>query len=287
MHMGNYTWEQAVQWLRDQPDQDWLVRACYYDDPLLQAAERFANSDEWLAVRDFLPQPPGLALDLGAGRGISSYALARDGWQVTALEPDRSPVVGSGAIRALAAEANLSISIIEEYGETLHFDNDTFDLVYGRQVLHHARNLPKLCQEAARVLRPGGCFVATREHVISKPDDLDAFLRSHPLHHLYGGEHAYLLGEYRSAITHSGMSLVKILAPFESVINYFPMTREEWHAACSRPLAWIVGERIARMLTSERHVFGRWLLSRLASWRARWSHEPGRLYSFVAERPRT
>lgn len=123
------------------------------------------------------------------------------------------------AIRALVAEANLPISIVEEYGETLPFDDDTFDLVYGRQALHHARDLPKLCQEAARVLRPGGHFIATREHVISKPDDLEAFLRSGPLHHLYGGEQVRVLGEYRSAITHSGMSLVKILAPFENVIN--------------------------------------------------------------------
>ena len=34
------TWEQAVQWLREQPDMQGLVQACYFDDPLAQAAER-------------------------------------------------------------------------------------------------------------------------------------------------------------------------------------------------------------------------------------------------------
>src|SRR5437016_10424413 len=105
------TWEQAVQWLRNQPGQETLVRACYYDDPLLGAAQRFAGSDEWKETLALIPAPSGLALDLGAGRGISSYALARAGWQVTALEPDLSPIVGGPAIQSLAKEARLPIRV--------------------------------------------------------------------------------------------------------------------------------------------------------------------------------
>ena len=129
--MHDYTWEQAVQWLRRQPDQEALVRGCYYDDPLLAAAQRFADSEEWQAVKIFLPGSGGQALDLGAGRGISSYALARDGWQVTALEPDPSPLVGAAAIKTLAQETGLPIRVVEDYGEMLPFDDCTFDLVYG------------------------------------------------------------------------------------------------------------------------------------------------------------
>ena len=46
----------------------------------------------------------GQALDVGAGRGIASYALAREGFTVTVLEPDDSHLVGAGAIRSLAEE---------------------------------------------------------------------------------------------------------------------------------------------------------------------------------------
>ena len=105
------TWEQAVQWLRSQPDQQDLVHAAYYDDPLLSAADRYWRSEEWCAVREFLPPGKGTALDAGAGRGISSFALAKDGFGVTALEPDPSAIVGAEAIRSLAREAGLPIGV--------------------------------------------------------------------------------------------------------------------------------------------------------------------------------
>ena len=169
----NYvSWDAAVEWMRNQPECAELVKACFYDDPLRNAAERYYASTEWQAVRALTSAKRGRALDLGAGRGISSYALARDGWQVCALEPDPSNVVGAGAIRALARDAKLDIQVEQNWGESLPYTDETFDLVYGRQVLHHASDLRQLCREAARVLKPGGIFIATREHVISRHADL-------------------------------------------------------------------------------------------------------------------
>ena len=109
--MPTISWEQAVQWLREKPDQQELVRACYFDDPLIEAAERFWQSVEWQSIAALLPHSKGRALDLGAGRGISSYALARDGWAVSALEPDPSNLVGAGAIRTLVQESGLPIEV--------------------------------------------------------------------------------------------------------------------------------------------------------------------------------
>lgn len=269
MNSGPMTWEQAVESLRSQPAQAALVEACFYDDPLEAAARRYHASSEWRAVRDLLPGTPGSALDIGAGRGIAAYALARDGWRTTALEPDPSRVVGAGAIRTLAQDAKLAIEVVQDWGETLPFADASFDLVHARQVMHHARDLERLGREIGRVLRPGGTFIATREHVISRKEDLGAFLDQHPLHRLYGGENAYLLAEYESAIRGGGMRLARVLSPFASDINVYPQTLADIRALLARRFH-LPHPALMPML-GVRAIGAR-------------SEAPGRLYSFVAHK---
>jgi ubiquinone/menaquinone biosynthesis C-methylase UbiE len=281
MNDKQLTWEEAVRWLKSQSDRQDLVEACYYDDPLIDAAERFTKSEEWQAVYEITKNwLPGKVLDLGAGRGISSYAFAKVGCQVTALEPDPSSLVGAGAIQSLFKQTDFPIQIIREYGETLPFPDRTFDIVYGRAVLHHAQDLPKLCREAARVLKQGGIFLATREHVISKPEDLQTFLDSHALHFLYGGENAYLLKQYRQCIVESGLVLRKIYGSLDSVINYAPMSFSQCQTKFFAVLQKYLGTYLARSLTSRPDIIS--VLSRCYTLSDR---TPGRLYSFVAVKP--
>lgn len=263
------TWEQSVLWLKSQPDQDALVKACFYDDPLLDAAQRFYASTEWKAVQSLIGPPRGRALDIGAGRGISAFALAKDGWVTVALEPDSSQVVGAGAIRKLAAEGNLRIEVVETWGEALPFESDSFDLVHIRQVLHHARDLKQLCSEIGRVLKPGGIMIATREHVLSHRQDLNEFLKRHPLHALYGGENAFLLEEYLDALRAAGIELSKVLNPLESDINLYPETRASLKA------------RIARKLKLPSASL---IPDSLLSLRGKLINDPGRLYTFFGFR---
>jgi SAM-dependent methyltransferase len=263
------TWEEAVLWLRAQPDQAQLVRDGFYDDPLIDAAQRYYASSEWDAVRRLIGRPGGRALDVGAGRGISSYALARDGWAMTALEPDPSPVVGGGAIRDVAAASGLPIEVVEEWGETMPFRDGVFDLVYGREVLHHARSLPALCAEMARVLKPGGLFLATREHVIFKDADLGTFLAKHPLHSIYGGEHAYRLSEYRAAIEGAGIRLTRVINPWASAVNLYPRSAAE--------VARLIHDRLPFVPTAV-------LTPRILGWLGWLLRSPGTSYSFVGRR---
>ncbi len=274
------TWEEAVRWLVAQPDQQELVRACYYDPPLSQAAQRYWRSVEWRAIRELLPTPPGRALEIGAGNGIASFALAKDGWEVCALEPDPSSLVGNGAIQALAQEYELPIKVIEKFGESLPFPDDAFDLVLARQVLHHARDLRQLCAEVGRVLRPGGVLVAVREHVITFRRDLGRFLAKHPLHHLYGGENAYQLTEYVDAIRGGGLTVSKVLGPFESVVNYAPLSFEELKRECLRRLKRFPAGGVVAKLFANDAAF-RMALRAVSVF----DHRAGRLYSFVARKP--
>jgi SAM-dependent methyltransferase len=275
------TWEDAVQWLRSQPEKQDLVLNAYYDDPLIAAAERYWKSCEWEEVRKFLGSTKGEALDVGAGRGIASYALAREGFAVTALEPDGSRLVGAGAIRSLAEETTLPITVAQEFSEDLPFDNGQFDIAFGRAVLHHTKNLHSACREFFRVLKPGGRLIAVREHVISRKKDLPVFLARHPLHRLYGGENAFLLSTYTDALLQAGFAIDVVLSPFSSVINYAPYTEQA--------LKDVIADRLGGKLAMRgllRRAFclpGLWSLARRTlSWVDR---RPGRLYSFVCTRP--
>jgi len=274
------SWEEAVSWLVAQPDQQDLVRDCYFDSTPESAAARYSRSDEWNAIRALLPTVPGRALDLGAGRGIASYALAKGGWTVVAIEPDPSDLVGRGAIRRIAQSEELPIEALEEFGERLPCESVSFDLILARQVLHHAKDLSALCTEVFRVLKPGGTFIAVRDHVITSPDDLQDFLRVHPLHQLYGGEYAYQSSEYVAALRAAGFQVERMLRSFDSVINYAPNTRESLRDELQRrlgrlPLGGIVGWCLNGELILD---FALAVLSRV-------DRRPGRLYSFVCRKP--
>lgn len=274
------TWEAAVTWLRDQPDRRQLVLDAYYDDPLIVAADRYYNSGEWRAISPLVQEKTGRALDIGAGRGIASYALAREGFHVTALEPDPSSIVGAAAIRALATEAELPIDVVEEFSERLPFADAVFDVVFARAVLHHTRDLEGACREMHRVLKPGGIFIAAREHVISKEEDLPEFLDLHPLHHLYGGEHAFLLDRYESALRHAGFPRVDVLSPLQSPINLFPNTIDTMRDAIVDKLSRKIPLRpVLRAALSSNRLF-----ELLLSVAERFDNRPGRLYSFVCHK---
>jgi SAM-dependent methyltransferase len=277
---GKMTWEQAVVELRRDPTKASLVWDSYFDDPLPESAARFHESEEWKEIQSLLKgKMPGRVLDVGAGRGIASYAFSKDGCCVTALEPDPSPVVGAGAIRTMCKEAGCSIEVVEKEGARNPFSDSSFDIVYGRAVLHHIGDLSSFFREVNRLLVKDGAFIFTREHVISRKEDLQSFLDSHPLHHAYGGENALLLKEYVDPMLRAGLALTKIIGPFESPINRFPMSNEEFEKMVIDFAARIVPFPVAQLcgkLRWIRNSYGRLMASK--------TRIPGRLYSFLGEK---
>jgi hypothetical protein len=138
------------------------------------------------------------------------------------------------------------------------------------------------CREFLRVLKPGGRLLAVREHVISRPQDLPAFLDLHPLHKLYGGENAFLLPQYKAAIRAAGFRLDTVLAPLESAINYAPYTEVSLRAELATRISYgLPGAKqfVAGLLG----VPPLWAVARRLLERV--DRRPGRLYSFVAQRP--
>lgn len=261
-----------------------LVTSLYWDEDVGAAAERFRHGSEFAEVSRLLtrrlPSRPWVVLDVGAGVGVSSYAFAMDGNLVTAIEPDPSDILGRGAFERLRHQTAARMQCIDAVGEGLPVPDSTFDVVYTRQVLHHASDLRSMAREFGRVLRPGGVVLATREHVISRPDDLSAFLNIHATHKYLGNEHAYLLTEYLDAFVGAGFQKLDVLGPLSSVINRFPVTDAQFARDCANRLERRFGVRIARFLSSQqvvRSVIARYLDSR--------SDAPGRMYSFLFRWP--
>jgi SAM-dependent methyltransferase len=195
---------------------------------------------------------------------------------------DAIVLVGAQAIHGLAAASGLPIEVTQEFSERLPFADAQFDVVFARAVLHHTSDLPAACREFLRVLKPGGRLLAVREHVISRPEDLPAFLDLHPLHKLYGGENAFLLTQYAAAIRAAGFRLDAVLAPFESAINYAPYTK----ASLRTELVARISRRIPGAKQLVAGLLGLpplWAVARRVLERV--DHRPGRLYSFIARRP--
>jgi len=96
--------------------------------------------------------PGDRVLDIAAGTGTSSAALARRGADVTALDFSRGMI-------EVGRERHPDITFVEGDAEALPFDDDVFDAVTISFGLRNV-NRPKVAlAEMLRVLKPGGRLV--------------------------------------------------------------------------------------------------------------------------------
>ena len=267
----------AIRQLRaDQANAD-LIRDAYLDADPVAAAERFEHSGEFFEVLTLLEGSVRGAdiLDVGAGNGIASAAFAKSGADVVALDPDPGEDVGLAALRV--ATAGLPVRAMLAVGEAIPLEDSCVDVVFARQVLHHARDLERLVGECARVLRPGGVLLACREHVVDDEAQLEEFLAGHPVHQLAGGEHAYPRANYVAALIGAGLRVERVIQPLDSLINAFPEVRTE------SELRALPRER----MRATRGVLGASIAAVAPGWtRARLNGRgAGRMYSFVARKP--
>jgi ubiquinone/menaquinone biosynthesis C-methylase UbiE len=267
--------------MRGQAEHTELVKLCYLDQDNLEAAKRFMASEEFQEVSKLLQlrdrTTPAKVLDLGCGNGIASYAFASLNCEVTAVDPDTSDDVGLMAADRLRAHISSgSITTIQATAESLPFPDNTFDVIYERQALHHFSDLVQGLTECARVLKPGGLFLATREHIVNDAKQLEEFFAGHILHQKHGGENAYPVAHYTNSLKQAGFTVVRQLAPMDNVINHFPASNADvnqsmrhWFAS---KLGNTLGGTIAEMPFAERAYRG---------FRSMRDQSPGRLYSFL------
>ena len=110
-----------------------------------------------------LPAPGRLTLDIGCGEGRVSRDLRELGHRVVGV--DRSP-----SMIAAAREADPEGEYVEADAAALPFEDGSADLAIAFMSLMDMDDMPASVRELARVLEPGGLFVASVVHPSTPPD---------------------------------------------------------------------------------------------------------------------
>lgn len=213
---------EAIKHLRNDKNSRQIIIDSYLDENVLEAAKRFAASVEFSETLKIIgPLKELVVLDLGAGNGIASYAFALNGAkEVIAFEPDDCPVTGVAVINDLVK--GMSVKTVKGYAEAIPLADDSVDIVYGRQVLHHLPDLNKSFSEIARILKRGGHFIFVREPVVDSAAELKTFLEKHIMHNLACNESAYSQDAYIAPAVKAGLRVDSIIQHWDTVINAYP-----------------------------------------------------------------
>jgi ubiquinone/menaquinone biosynthesis C-methylase UbiE len=140
-----------------------------------------AGAEEWLelvrdpshrhdehdaVIRELLPEPGGVALDVACGEGRFTRALAALGFEATGLDRSEKLIAAARVAdpegRYVVAEAN-----------ALPIEGESARLVLCVNALMHIVELDDALREFARVLVPGGVLVAGLVHPVAEAGEFD------------------------------------------------------------------------------------------------------------------
>jgi len=136
-----------------------------------------AITDGWLELSGSVP-PAGLAVDLGAGFGAHTIALARRGWRVVAVDTAKL-LLAELAERASGLPVAVACDDLLNFPEHLpRGERPAAVLCMGDTLTHLSsrEDVRGLCQSVAECLLPGGKFIATFRDYTSPPAGAARFI---------------------------------------------------------------------------------------------------------------
>jgi SAM-dependent methyltransferase len=171
---------------------------------------RYTEYAPWMPeVMGFKEFAGARLLEVGCGMGTDLLQFARGGAKVTGVDlTPRSIEISRQHLAVYGERGDFAISD----GETLPFDNDSFDVVYSNGVLHHTPDTAGAVREVHRVLRPGGQARVMLYHRGSAAYWGDIILRHGLLHGelLRGHSPQEIMGRYVEFNESGGRPLVKV-----------------------------------------------------------------------------
>ncbi len=220
----------AYRWGWDDPKLRELIYLCYKTPDFAENARRFYASGEFaeavgiLSEMGHAPDANVRVLDFGCGNGVASYSLARAGYQVIGFDSSSGELAGLGAAKKLIGldGVNFKLQQADANSKNIPFGDQSFDVVWIREVLHHIRDLTGFLKEVHRILRPGGVVCSMRDHVIWNEQQREHFFQTHPFNHITKDEGCYYLNEYVQAYENSGLTIDRTYDPCGTIINTYP-----------------------------------------------------------------
>ena len=175
-------------------------------DDWIRWAREPGHDSYWRFHRDrfieLVPAPGRRTLDIGCGEGRLSRDLAALGHKVVGV--DSSPKV-----IAAARELSPELEFVAADAAELPLENESADLAVAFMSLMDIDDMAGAVREAARVLEPGGRFLAAVVHPINSAHETD---REHPEDRLILTENYFDRRRYRDEIERDGLRM-----SFESV----------------------------------------------------------------------
>jgi 2-polyprenyl-6-hydroxyphenyl methylase/3-demethylubiquinone-9 3-methyltransferase len=141
---------------------DRLSHTWWDEDAFLNLLRSGINPVRFGYMRRVLTEDLGIdpdrltVLDVGSGGGLLAEEFARLGCAVTGVDPSQESVA---VARDHAREEGLGIEYRVAAGESLPFEDGSFEAAYCCDVLEHVDSVPATLAEIARVLRPAAVFL--------------------------------------------------------------------------------------------------------------------------------
>ncbi len=121
---------------------------------------------------------PGRLLDVGTGAGHTAFAFAPRIRAVEALDLTQQMLDEVDRNAGERGHDNIHCRLGD--AEALPYEDASFDFVTSRLCAHHFEDVPAFAREAARVLKPGGCFLLV-DSLASEDASSDTFFNTFEL----------------------------------------------------------------------------------------------------------